>query len=71
MGATEQQQTPNRAGRICERRAPTGSRLDRRICYTPEQYAALFEAKRKEAEEIQGRGNIQNDRGIVGISDPN
>lgn len=46
---------------VCETRALTGRRLERRICYTPEQLAALKEAKRKEAEEIVGRGLIQND----------
>lgn len=69
-GATQQQPAP-RARRICEQRAPTGRRLEQRICYTPEQYAALVEAKRKEARELQGGNNVQNDRGIVGIPNPN
>ncbi|WP_428153093.1 hypothetical protein [Brevundimonas sp.] len=70
-GATQQQPAPPRARRICEQRAPTGRRLEQRICYTPEQYAALVEAKRKEAQELQGGNNVQNDRGIVGIPNPN
>lgn len=52
---------PRRPPRICENRAPTGRRLEQRICYTPEQYAAMVAAKRKEAEEITASGNIQND----------
>ncbi|WP_426018943.1 hypothetical protein [Brevundimonas sp. DWR2-3-1b1] len=45
----------------------TGRRLEQTICYTPEQYAALVQAKRKELEDIQSRNNVQYDRGIVGI----
>jgi hypothetical protein len=60
------QAAPERPRRICESRAPTGRRLEQRICYTPEQYAAMIEAKRKEAEEIQARGNIQNDAKAAG-----
>lgn len=55
------QATPQRPRLICETRALTGRRLESRICYTPEQLAALKEAKRKEAEEIVARGIIQND----------
>lgn len=69
--AAAQQPEPVRARRICETRAPTGRRLEQRICYTPEQHAALVEAKRREAEEIVGARSIQNDRGIVGIPFPN
>jgi len=58
---------PQRPRRICESRAPTGSRLERRICYTPEQYAALMAAKRKEAEELANGANIQHDSAIPGI----
>lgn len=56
-----------RARRVCERRALTGRRLEQTICYTPEQYAALVEAKRKELREIQSRDAVQYDRSIVGI----
>ena len=55
------QAAPQRPRRICETRAPTGRRLQQRICYTPEQYDAMVAAKRKEAEEITAGGNIQND----------
>lgn len=68
VGAAEQQPTPTRARRVCERRALTGRRLEQTICYTPEQYAALVLAKRKELEEIQSRNNVQYDRTIVGIN---
>ena len=67
-GAAEQQPAPTRARRVCERRALTGRRLEQTICYTPEQYAELVQAKRKELEEIQGRNNVQYDRTIVGIN---
>lgn len=66
-----QRAEPQRPRRICETRAPTGRRLQQRICYTPEEHAALIEAKRREAEEIVGSRSIQNDRGIVGIPVPN
>lgn len=66
-GAAEQP-APARARRICERRALTGRRLEQTICYTPEQYAALVQAKRKELEDIQSRNNVQYDRTIVGIN---
>ena len=66
-GAAEQP-PPTRARRVCERRALTGRRLEQTICYTPEQYAALVQAKRKELEEIQSRNNVQYDRTIVGIA---
>ena len=65
-GAAEQP-APARARRVCERRALTGRRLEQTICYTPEQYAALVQAKRKELEDIQSRNNVQYDRTIVGI----
>lgn len=62
---------PQRAGRICERRAVTGRRLEQRVCYTPEQHAAMVEAKRREAEEIVGQANTQINSEIRGIIDPN
>jgi hypothetical protein len=40
--------------------------LVRRICYTPEELAALIKAKRTEGEELTGGGNIQNDRTAAG-----
>lgn len=60
------QAAPQRPRRICESRAPTGRRLEQRVCYTPEQYAAIAEAKRREAEEMVGRGIIQDDRRAEG-----
>lgn len=60
------QAAPERPRRICESRAPTGRRLEQRVCYTPEQYTAMVEAKRREAEELQARGNIQNDAKAAG-----
>lgn len=68
VAATPPQAAQPRPRRICESRAPTGRRLEQRICYTPEQYTALTEAKRRELEEIQSRNNVQYDRTIVGIS---
>lgn len=62
------QSTPQPVRRICENRAPTGSRLERRICYTPEQLATMIREKRKEAEELTGGGNLQNDRAVLGGS---
>lgn len=67
QASASEQPAPTRARRVCERRALTGRRLEQTICYTPEQYAALVEAKRKELEEIQSRNNVQYDRTIVGI----
>lgn len=67
VAATAPQTAQPRPRRICESRAPTGRRLEQRICYTPEQYTALTEAKRRELEEIQTRNNVQYDRTIVGI----
>ena len=68
VAATAPQTAQPRPRRICESRAPTGRRLEQRICYTPEQYTALTEAKRRELEEIQSRNNVQYDRTIVGIT---
>lgn len=67
VAAEDRTATPPRARRVCERRALTGRRLEQTICYTPEQYAALVEAKRKELREIQSRDAVQYDRSIVGI----
>ncbi|WP_313445336.1 hypothetical protein [Brevundimonas sp.] len=67
VAAEDQAAPPPRARRVCERRALTGRRLEQTICYTPEQYAALVEAKRKEIREIQSRDAVQYDRSIVGI----
>ncbi|TFW11158.1 hypothetical protein EGY25_15960 [Brevundimonas intermedia] len=66
QAAPPTQAAPQRPRRICESRAPTGRRLEQRVCYTPEQYAAMVEAKRKEAEELQAGGNIQNDAKAAG-----
>jgi hypothetical protein len=60
------QTAPQQPQRICETRALTGRRLEQRICYTPEQYAAMVEAKRREAEELVARGHIQNDAKAAG-----
>ncbi|WP_156363194.1 hypothetical protein [Brevundimonas sp. Leaf168] len=67
VAAADQAAAAPRARRVCERRALTGRRLEQTICYTPEQYAALVEAKRKELREIQSRDAVQYDRSIVGI----
>ncbi|MEA3473962.1 MAG: hypothetical protein ACJAVC_000978 [Brevundimonas sp.] len=66
-GPVAQTTAQERPRRVCERRALTGRRLEQTICYTPEQYAALVEAKRKELREIQSRDAVQYDRSIVGI----
>lgn len=55
-----------RPRRVCERRAPTGRRLEQRVCYTEEEMAAMISAKRREAEEMVARTNIQNDRTVLG-----
>jgi|GEM_PF-1794444 len=55
------QTTSARLQRICEQRAPTGRRLEQRVCYSPERYAEIMAAKRKEAEELTTGGNVQND----------
>lgn len=51
---------PTSRGRevVCESRALTGQRLQRRICQTRDQWQAQATEKRKEGEEIVGRANI-------------
>ena len=59
------QAAPQRPRRICETRAPTGRRLQQRICYTPEQHAALVAAKRKEAEDVVAGGNTLDEESKI------
>lgn len=60
--APSEQAAPERTARgsevVCENRALTGQRLQRRICQTRDQWQAQATEKRKEGEEIVGRANI-------------
>nr|WP_314437177.1 hypothetical protein [uncultured Brevundimonas sp.] len=61
---------PQRRQMVCETRALTGRRIERRVCYTPEQYAEMIEVKRKQAEEIVASGHVQNDIDALGGPGP-
>ena len=59
---SSQQATTDQTSRgsevVCENRALTGQRLQRRICQTRDQWQSQASEKRKEGEEIVGRANI-------------
>ncbi|WP_292230067.1 hypothetical protein [Brevundimonas sp.] len=61
---------PQRRQMVCENRALTGRRLERRICYTPEQYAEMIAVKRKQAEEMVAGTHVQDDRAVLGGDGP-
>lgn len=46
---------PNRHGKVCEYEVVTGSRMKKRVCYTPEQWAARERAGKELTRELNDR----------------
>ncbi|MDH5822824.1 hypothetical protein QFW77_07425 [Luteimonas sp. RD2P54] len=48
--------TPDRGGKVCHYEEVTGSRMRKRICYTPEQREARERAARDMVREMDSKG---------------
>jgi len=46
---------PGKNGKVCEYEVVTGSRMKKRVCYTPEQWEARERAGRELTRELDGK----------------
>lgn len=57
-GETAAERTPAKPGKsnkVCKHEAVTGSRMKKRVCYTPEQWEARERASKSMARELDSR----------------
>lgn len=55
VAADRQAEQPEKTGKVCQYEEVTGSRMKKRLCYTPEQWAARERAAKEMKREMDGK----------------